>query len=370
MIGRPRQLCSSTSVPHSRQHGGVENSYSRALGAVLVAAGLAFSASLYPSPNGPVSSDQILPGHGSVPGAPEFIESVAANHKIDFAGTALSQLARLAEILDTRFRAAPADAVLRLVERFGLATATTSLQTIAASAPSGSGQPYAFGGGGGGGAQALPPISLPQLALFLEYLMQRYQGSLGQALSYVIGYVIPGQPPATPDPHSAALPLTVTVVPPLVAPTAIPTPAAPVEAAPPPSATPAPAPSAAPVPIAPASVETVAAPTPDVPPAVPAPPAVSAAPEPPVPSTGQVNVPEEPTPNVSASQTDTAQGSGRDADPAADTRESTDTGRHEGGGSSNASGGDGSSQGADRESSGNESHASGGDSGSGSPGGG
>lgn len=370
MIGRPQPSCSPISVPHSPQRGGVENSYSRALGAVLVAAGLAFSASLYPLPKGLIVSEQIVPGRGSNPGVPELIESVVANHKIDITGAALSQLARLAEILDTRFRAAPADAVLGLVERFGLATATTSLQTIASSAPAGSGQPYAFGGGGGGAVPSptLPPISLPQLALFLEYLMQRFQGDLGQALTYVVGYLIPAQQPAPLDPHTVAIPLTVTVVPPLVPQTAIPAPAAPVSVAAPPSATPAPAPSAAPVPTG-VPVETAAAPTPEPSPVAPPATEVSSPPEPPVSVTG---VPDDPTPTVPDSQPDTAEDSGHDADPPGGTTDSagdsTDSGRHEGQGSSSAPGDDGSSQGGDRGST--DSHDSGGDSGASSSGGG
>jgi hypothetical protein len=140
---------------------------------------------------------------------------------IDFAAMKLPELAHLAKILDTGVGSVPTDALLGLVETYGLPRVVVSLEVLASSAlPTEDPHAISLGGAGGGGGGWTspdgPPNMLADLVLFLEFWMQRLPAYLFRSLSGVIAQLLPAlvnsvYVPPQAAALSATMPVTVPV---------------------------------------------------------------------------------------------------------------------------------------------------------------
>jgi hypothetical protein len=150
-----------------------ERPASRAIGAALVAGGLALSVSLYPLPHGPELFDMFTPDQESSSAASTaddsstFVKYSFSN----FPALKLTELVKLAE-LKRDFPDLAARDLLRLVTTYGLSNVVTSLEVLNSFGPLRPYFPRSSGGvGGGGGAPSNGPVDvLPALVILLEYL--------------------------------------------------------------------------------------------------------------------------------------------------------------------------------------------------------
>ena len=112
-----------------------ERSSHRAVGAAIVAGGLAFSASLYPLP-GESQLLELFPPKHEVSEFPKVVDFKFLNHKFpDLATLELPDLVNLVELLNHNFPDFPTDALLDLVKTYGLPDLVTSLESLTHSFP-------------------------------------------------------------------------------------------------------------------------------------------------------------------------------------------------------------------------------------------
>jgi hypothetical protein len=167
-----------------------DRSAHRAIGAAIVAGGLAFSVSLYPLPD----QSQLLelyPPKGALSDFPKLIDVKSANHKLAaITADGLSDFPKLFDFLNTNFQDFPTAGLLDLVNTLGLPASATSLDVLKSlesfqhTFPGASGG----GGGGGGGSAGIPVDVLPALLVWLEFLQQHFP-TLG--LADVLTNVLP-----------------------------------------------------------------------------------------------------------------------------------------------------------------------------------
>lgn len=265
MKGRPKTLRGSrTTTQKACGSGDGGNASSRIVSIAIVAAGLTFSASLYPLPGQWPILELWQAGHGPSPGLPRLIESTSAKPILDLATAELPTLVHLAQILEDEFPAVRADVLLTAVEKYGLPEVVRSLEVLVSSGLPTRDYAAPFGAGGGGPSAALPPTPSPEFAELLEMLMLRLPVYLIEGLSDVLAALFPALIGSAQVQHVAQI---LSVVGPTAAPGVIELPApstglATPTAAPPPPAEPV---SAPPEPATP-PVQVVSAAAPEVPP--------------------------------------------------------------------------------------------------------
>jgi hypothetical protein len=192
-----------------RRRGEPERSASRAVGAAIVAGGLAFSVSLYPLP-GKSQLLELFPPKHELSEFPQLADARLLNRELpDFSTLELPDFVKLVELLNHNFPDLRTDALLDLVKTYGLPDLVRSLELVKSlgsltqSFPGFSGG----GGGGGGGSADVPPNVLPALVMLLQFLKQNLPDSSGHGLSVVLTNVAQalGTPltPAGPLPESA-----------------------------------------------------------------------------------------------------------------------------------------------------------------------
>jgi hypothetical protein len=192
-----------------RRRGEPERSASRAVGAAIVAGGLAFSVSLYPLP-GKSQLLELFPPKHELSEFPQLADARLLNRELpDFSTLELPDFVKLVELLNHNFPDLRTDALLDLVKTYGLPDLVRSLELVKSlgsltqSFPGFSGG----GGGGGGGSADVPPNVLPALVMVLQFLKQNLPDSSGHGLSVVLTNVAQalGTPltPAGPLPESA-----------------------------------------------------------------------------------------------------------------------------------------------------------------------
>jgi hypothetical protein len=340
---------SRTSTPpldSGRRRAGPERPANRAVGAAIVAGGLALSVSLYPLPGAPRLLDPFQPEQATSTQSAKVVESTFLNVTFsDFSRLKLPDLVKLVA-LNHDFPAFGTDRLLNLVTTYGLPDVVKSLQLLDSLRPLGHSFP-GFSGGGGGGASDVPREAWSALMILLEFLEQNPPAvSGGGGLWDVITNVFPklalslGIPPAPaappPEAHLSAL-AAAPVFTPIEAPNLAP-PDPPVSgfAAAPVPASVEPAAPASVEPAAPASVEP-AAPA-SVEPTVPAPTEASVS----VPVEAPVSPPDPPSvtapdPHPPSSDPPSSPGGGTDAGSAGGSGGGSAGGS--GGGSAGGSGG-------------------------------
>jgi hypothetical protein len=201
-----------------RRPGEPERSASRAVGAAIVAGGLAFSVSLYPLP-GKSQLLELFPPKHELSEFPQLADARLLNRELpDFSTLELPDFVKLVELLNHNFPDLRTDALLDLVKTYGLPDLVRSLELVKSlgsltqSFPGFSGG----GGGGGGGSADVPPNVLPALVMVLQFLKQNLPDSSGHGLSVVLTNVAQalGTPltPAGPLPESAVSAPTEAVV--------------------------------------------------------------------------------------------------------------------------------------------------------------
>ena len=192
-----------------RRRGEPERSASRAVGAAIVAGGLAFSVSLYPLP---VESQllELFPPKHELSEFPQLADARLLNRELpDFSTLELPDFVKLVELLNHNFPDLRTDALLDLVKTYGLPDLVRSLELLMSlGSPTHSFPGFSGGGGGGGGGSAhVPPNVLPALVMLLQFLKQNLPDSSGHGLSVVLTNVAQalGTPltPAGPPPESA-----------------------------------------------------------------------------------------------------------------------------------------------------------------------
>lgn len=130
----PDQTCPSRSLmtqPKRGGHdGGRERSANRAVGAAIVAGGLAISVSLYPLPGESQLLELFSPKH-QLSELPKLVDSRLIGRKLpDFSTLELPDLAKLIELLNHNFPDFPTDALLDLVTTFGLPDLVKALELM------------------------------------------------------------------------------------------------------------------------------------------------------------------------------------------------------------------------------------------------
>jgi hypothetical protein len=191
-----------TQPKRGRRRGGPEGSAHRVVGAALVSAGLAFSASLYPVPSPLHLFDGSPPKH-ELSEFPKLADVKFLNHKLpNFSTLELPDLVKLVELWNQNFPDFPTDALLDLVKTYGLPDLVKSLELLKSFEPLTHIVP-GFSGGGGGGSPGVPTDVLAALPMLLEFLKQNLPDSLGHGLSDVLTNVVQ----SLGIPHTAAGPL-------------------------------------------------------------------------------------------------------------------------------------------------------------------
>lgn len=148
-----------------------DNSTSRAVGAALVAGGLAFSISLYPLPDGPQLWDLLAPTQEASSAPAKVIQASFLNLELPELDTLdVPDLAKLAALSGDP-TALPTSELLDLAMTYGMPDVMRALgliqsySTLAQSFP-------AFSGGWGGDTSSVPLDVWPALVWLLEYLQQ------------------------------------------------------------------------------------------------------------------------------------------------------------------------------------------------------
>jgi hypothetical protein len=172
MSDRTRPLRSWTPpLQGGRRRAGPERPANRAVGAAIVAGGLALSVSLYPLPDGPRLLDLFQPEQKSSSESAKVIKSRFLNVTFpDFSRVKLPDLVKLAA-LNHDFPDFGTDGLLNLVTTYGLLDVVKSLQLLESLGPVRHSFP-GFSGGGGGGASGVPGEAWPALMVLLEFLEQ------------------------------------------------------------------------------------------------------------------------------------------------------------------------------------------------------
>jgi hypothetical protein len=188
----PDQTCPSRSLmtqpEMGRRRGEPERSASRAVGAAIVAGGLAFSVSLYPLP-GEWQRLELFPPKHELSELPKLADAGLLNRKLpDFSTLQLPDFVKLVEQLNHNFPDLRTDALLDLVTTYGLPDLVRSLELMKSLGSLTLSFPGFFGGGGGGGGGSVdvPPNVLPALVMLLEFLKQNLPDSSGHGLSVVL----------------------------------------------------------------------------------------------------------------------------------------------------------------------------------------
>jgi hypothetical protein len=157
---------SPTRPPGSgRDRGGSERP-GRAVGAAVVASGLAFSVSLYPMPDGPKLSDLFAPKGGSSSESSKVVDARLLNLRfVDASKLNLPDLAKLAALTNGLPDSATRG-LMDLVTKYGLPDVVKALEVIQSFAPLTHSFPAIIGLGGGGGSSWGSPV----LMWLLDYL--------------------------------------------------------------------------------------------------------------------------------------------------------------------------------------------------------
>ena len=143
-----------------RQRGGPERFANRAVGAAIVAGGLAFSVSLYPLPGESQLLDPFPPKH-ELSEVPKSVDFKFVNRKLpDFSTLELPDLVKLVDLLNHTLPDLQADALLDLVKTYGLPDLVKSLELLESVESLRHSFP-GFSGGGGGGSPDVPTDVLP-----------------------------------------------------------------------------------------------------------------------------------------------------------------------------------------------------------------
>ena len=155
--------------PEARIHGRTGRATHRALGAAIIAGGLAISVSVHPSPSGPRVVDLFTPDQSST-GAPavtwsKLLKATRAN----FLALELPDLLTLVEIRE-QHPYVTADELYGLMTHYGIRNVVDSLEFLASvgSVQFGA-ERIPYGGGGGGPAVEEPLLALRILLQFLEH---------------------------------------------------------------------------------------------------------------------------------------------------------------------------------------------------------
>ena len=192
-------------------------SRARILGAAIVAGGLAFSVSLYPTPEQSAPLDLWRQDRGGLSsGLPSRIAAAAGDQITDFTNQItgltnleLPALVQLAGILHDTFPTVGADVLLAAVQEHGLPEVIRALEIVAsaqlppqaaatllagAGAGAGAGTGAGAGGGAGAGAGAsptTPPLTLPDFGVLLEMLMHQLPAYMVRGISDIIATLLP-----------------------------------------------------------------------------------------------------------------------------------------------------------------------------------
>lgn len=190
-----------------RRHGRSERSANRAVGAAIVAGGLAFSVSLYPLP----SDSQILDGLPSpdheLTEFPALIKEAAVDNDIsDASELQLTDLVKLAELFDDDILDVPPVILLELVKTYGLPDVVKSLEFIKSLAPT-TEHFFDVAYSGGGASANAAPNALPGIVILLEYLMHYFPSVPGCGLLELITRILPTFMQSLVGPHPVAVPI-------------------------------------------------------------------------------------------------------------------------------------------------------------------
>jgi hypothetical protein len=171
MTAPPGPSRSRTNCPGSqRNRGGSERPASRAVGAAVVASGLAFSVSLYPLPDGPQLFDLFAPNDGSSSESSKVVNARFLKLRfVDASKLNLPDLAKLAALTNGLPDSATRG-LLDLVTTYGLPDVVKALEVIQSFAPLTHSFPAVIGLGGGGGSWGAPVQVWPALMWLLDCL--------------------------------------------------------------------------------------------------------------------------------------------------------------------------------------------------------
>jgi hypothetical protein len=171
-----------------RHRDGSERSANRAVGAAIVAGGLALSVSLYPLP-GESPLLELFPPKQELSEFPKSVDFKFMNRKLqDFSTLEVRDLAKVVELLDHTLPGFPTDAFLDLVKTYGVRDVVKSLELLKSFEPLTRSVPgfSGGGGGGGGGSPGDPTDVLPAWVMLLEFLKQNLADFAGHGLAAVL----------------------------------------------------------------------------------------------------------------------------------------------------------------------------------------